>query len=141
MARAKRPPHPHLFSPLGGQDDLNRSNSGNVTEKLQYDMPEPLRKKLEEGLARLTSSGLAAATAAAACGGSSGAGAGPSSSSSPLGLQPAVPDPDSDDEDEPDGDAHDNPLSDHANDALRFKTELTGIRSAVQLAWQTCPLW
>ena len=64
MARAKRPPHPHLFSPLGGQDDLNRSNSGNVTEKLQYDMPEPLRKKLEEGLARLTSSGLAAATAA-----------------------------------------------------------------------------
>ena len=110
-----------------------------MTEKLQYDMPEPLRKKLEEGLARLTSSGLAAATAAAACGGSSGAGAGPSSSSSPLGRQPAVLD--SDDEDEPDGDAHDNPLSDHANDALRFQTELTGTRSAVQLAWQKCPLW
>jgi hypothetical protein len=113
-----------------------------VTEKLQYDMPEPLRKKLDEGLARLTSSGLAAAAAAAARGGSSGAGAGPSSSSSPLGRQPAVLD--SDEENEPDGDdahAHDNPLSDYANDGLRFKTELTGIRSAVQLAWQKCPLW
>jgi hypothetical protein len=117
-----------------------------VTEKLQYDMPEPLRKKLDEGLARLISSGLAAAAAAAARGGSSGAGAGPSSSSSPL--EPDGDDAhaglDSDEENEPDGDdahAHDNPLSDYANDGLRFKTELTGIRSAVQLAWQKCPLW
>lgn len=110
-----------------------------MTQNLQYDMAEPLRKKLEEGLAKLTSNGLAAAAATAARGGSSGAGAGPSSSSSPLGRQPAVLD--SDDEDEPDGaHAHDNPLGDHVNDALRFKTQLTGIRSAVQLAWIKCPL-
>ena len=95
-----------------------------MTEKLQYDMPEPLRKKLDEGLAQLTSSGLAARF------GSPGVGAGPSSSSSPLGPQPTLLD--SDEEDEPGGaDALDDPLCDHANDALRFKTELTGIRSAV----------
>ena len=132
LARAKRPPPPaphasYPFPQLGGQDDLNRSNTGNVTEKLQYDMPEPLRKKLDEGLAQLTSSGLASL---AARDGSPGAGAGPSSFSSPLGPQPTWLD--SDEEDEPGG-AHalDDPLRDHANDALRFKTELTGIRSAV----------
>ena len=103
-----------LLTPLAYLADLNRSNTSSVTERLQFNAPPEVKRRLEAGLKKRSTSPSAA-----------------SASTSVVELDG------SDDElAEPEDDAGDDGAAAaeavEARDRAAFKHEMTGVRSAVR---------
>ena len=100
-----------LLTPLAHMADLNRSNNSSVTERLQFDAPPEVKRRLEAGLKKRSTSPAAA------------------------GASTSVVELDGSDDERAESDddtGDDGAAAKEAADRAAFKHEMTGVRSAVR---------
>jgi len=107
------------------EDDLNRSNNGSATERLQFDAPPDVLRRLEKGLGALVQAGAAASAAAAG------------SSQDPVTIETDDEPLLDEEEDVPAADGRTETRSgevdeDRMRNEFRNQMDATGVRSAVR---------